>query len=167
MKTAFDPLGVIKSLATNRVRFVLIGGMAMRVHGSNRVTTDTDICYDRSESNLVRLADSLRVLEARRIADLYPEGREVELSPEYLGAESMFAFMTRCGQVDCLAEPLGTRGFDDLDAHAVVQELKGMKLPVASTGSLRAMKKARGSLTDRMDLLFLDEIERAGGAPKP
>lgn len=42
------------------VRFVIIGGLAITIHGSSYVTFDLDICYARDDENLARLAHAFQ-----------------------------------------------------------------------------------------------------------
>ena len=158
----FDPLGAIGELARHEVEFVLIGGLAVRALGSNRVTNDTDICYERSPRNLERLASALTAMNARRITDLHPEGVQTVVTAPYLEREDMFAFMTDFGQLDCLASPAGVETFRELKQDSVATELGGVSIDLASPRALRRMKEARGWPVDRLDLLVLDEIQRRG-----
>src|SRR5918912_210054 len=47
-------------LAEAKVRFVIVGGLAVTIHGSAYVTYDLDFCYARDAENLSRL---VRVLQ--------------------------------------------------------------------------------------------------------
>lgn len=47
---------IVETLTDHEVRFVVIGGVALVLQGSSRTTQDLDLCYDRSEDNLDRLA---------------------------------------------------------------------------------------------------------------
>lgn len=47
---------LIDALVAEQVDFVIIGGVALVLHGSPRVTQDLDICYGRTPGNLERLA---------------------------------------------------------------------------------------------------------------
>ena len=163
----FDPLGAIEQLASHEVEFVLIGGMALRALGSNRVTNDTDVCYERTPENLRRLASALTAMNARRITDLHPEGVEADITVTYLEGEDMFAFMTDFGQLDCLANPAGIDTFADLKADSVPTKLGDVTAPLASPKALRRMKAARGWPVDQMDLLVLDELEGQDPTPDP
>jgi predicted nucleotidyltransferase len=51
-------LKIIEALNAGEVRYVIIGGIAMRLHGSSHVTDDVDICYSRNSENLQALAAS-------------------------------------------------------------------------------------------------------------
>jgi hypothetical protein len=54
--------GLLGQLVNHRVEFVLIGGLAMIVHGSAHVTRDLDVCYNRSKENIAALAAALQPL---------------------------------------------------------------------------------------------------------
>lgn len=45
------------------VRFVIIGGPAVTIHGSSYVTCDLDICYARDGDNLSRLVVAFQPLK--------------------------------------------------------------------------------------------------------
>ena len=47
---------LLRALGSENVQFVVIGGLALTLRGSSRVTYDLDICYARSTDNLERLA---------------------------------------------------------------------------------------------------------------
>jgi len=53
---------VLERLNSERVRFVLVGGLAMVAHGSSHVTRDIDICYEREPENLAALAGAIATL---------------------------------------------------------------------------------------------------------
>jgi hypothetical protein len=161
-RRAFDPLRLLKTLSDEAVRFVLIGGVALRMHGSPRVTNDTDICYDPAPENLERLTRALRSVAARRIADLFPEGVEVDVTPEYLAREEIFAFMTTYGQLDLVASPLGTDGFEELESRSDEVDIAGTTVRIASLDALRDMKTARDWPVDRADLEVISQMEQGG-----
>lgn len=43
----------------NEIEFVIVGGIAVTLHGSSYLTADLDLCYDRSKDNLERIAAAL------------------------------------------------------------------------------------------------------------
>ena len=61
----FDPEEIIRVLARHGVRYVLVGGVAARLHGSPTLTEDVDVTPERSADNLGRLAAALGDLSAR------------------------------------------------------------------------------------------------------
>src|SRR5213078_3529458 len=120
----FSPLEMLRVLDRQGVAFVLIGGVAARLHGSPSLTGDLDLCYDRRPENLERLAEALRELGARLrgVDDDVP----FLLDAKTLAAGSNFTFVTVAGALDVLGSPAGTRGYDELVANAERFDLGGV-----------------------------------------
>lgn len=49
-------------LADSQVRFVIVGGLAVTLHGLDYVTFDFDLCYAHNAENFSRLTPTLRPL---------------------------------------------------------------------------------------------------------
>lgn len=159
---AFDPLRALRTLERHGVRFVLIGGLGARLHGSPTVTNDTDVCYDRSPDNLERLAAALRSLKATRRGA--PAGVPFLLDAQTLAAGDHVTFSTSAGSLDCLGTPAGTDGFADLDRRATVYEVEGLGVRVASVDDLIAMKRAAGRPKDLIEVEVLGALrDELGG----
>jgi predicted nucleotidyltransferase len=162
---AFDPIAVLSHLEHAGVRYVVIGGIAATIYGSPSVTGDLDICYERSNANLQRLADVLRELHARLRGAL--DDVPFLLDAKTLKAGDSFTFVTNLGDLDILDTPSGTAGYDDLRAGAETLDLDGLTVPVVSLDDLIRMKRAAGQPKDRIELEVLGALrdEREGGAP--
>jgi hypothetical protein len=157
----FRPASALDALLEHRVRFVLIGGLAARLHGSPSVTDDTDVCYARDRVNLERLAAALTDLHARlRGAPL-----DVPFILDALTLEmgDSFTFETDAGKLDVLATPSGTDGYEELNANAIEVHTDLLTIRVASLDDLIRMKRAAGRPKDRVELEILgalrEEIE--------
>ncbi len=164
MSTPFDPLSALRVLTEERVRFVVVGGLGARLHGSPSVTNDTDICYERSPGNLRRLATALRRLDAR----LRGVDEEVPFVPDAatLAAGDHFTFTTASGNLDCLGTPAGTGGFRRLERRAATFEVEGMAILVASIEDLILMKLAAGRPKDLIEVEVLRAVrDRTGEEP--
>jgi hypothetical protein len=55
----FDPEEIIRVLDRHKVEYVIVGGVAARLHGSPILTEDVDVAPQRSADNLRRLAEAL------------------------------------------------------------------------------------------------------------
>lgn len=160
----FDPLKMLDVLERHDVRFVMIGGLAGRLWGSPTVTNDLDICHARDRVNLRRLAEALRETGARLrgVAEDVP----FLLDEWTLAAGDHFTFVTDAGNLDCLATPAGTNGYEDLARTAEVMEIGDHTIQVASIEDLIRMKLAAGRPRDRIEAEILgavrEEIERGG-----
>jgi hypothetical protein len=159
---AFDPLAALQVLDRHKCRFVIIGAIAGRLHGSPTVTRDLDICYARDDANLNALASALTEMHAR----LRGVGEEVSfvLDARTLRAGDRFTFETDAGDLDILGTPSGTLGYEDLIRTADVYDLEGLTVQVASLDALIEMKRAAGRPKDRVELEILgalrDEIDQ-------
>jgi hypothetical protein len=148
---AFDPVHILRRLQAHRVRFVLVGGLAAKAHGSPTLTVDIDICYARDRENLERLAAVLGELGARlrgapRDLPFHPDRRTLERG-------DTFTFTTDHGDLDILGTPSGTAGFDDLEANAEAAVLDDdLVVHVASLDDLIRMKRAAGRPKERVEL---------------
>ena len=162
----FQPEAVIRLLGRNRVRWVLIGGLAAITHGAPLVTQDVDICYARDDENLQRLAGALSEVHAElRGAD---PGLPFRVNDRTLRNGDAFTLTTDVGWLDLLGTPSGTSGFDDLARTADLFSLFGYRVLVASVEDLIRMKRAAGRPKDLMAIEELgalrDELSRPPAA---
>lgn len=157
---AFDPLGALGSLLAHGVDFVLIGGLAARLHGSPTVTDDLDISHSKERSNLEHLAACLTSMEARlRLPD--PEERlDIDIDWRLLAAADNFTFMTDFGALDCLASPAGIDSYEDLAARAAPMDLGAISIRIASIDDLISMKRAAGRRKDLIELEILAALKQ-------
>lgn len=156
MTARFDPLEILRTLDRHGVTFVLIGGVAARLHGSPSLTVDLDICYDRRRENLERLAAALIELGAklRGVDDDVP----FLLDARTLAAGSNFTFTTTAGPFDVLGSPAGIQGYDELAANAEQMDIGGVVVPVADLDDLIRMKLAAGRPKDRIEAEILGAL---------
>jgi hypothetical protein len=157
MTAAFDPLRALRTLDEHGVRFVLIGGLGARLHGSPTVTNDTDICYERTPANLEQLAAALQELHAQ-LRDAH-EDLPFQLDAATLAAGDHFTFVTDAGNLDVLGSPAGIGGFRSLARSATAMELDDLTVLVASIDDLIAMKRAAGRPKDLVEVEILSAVK--------
>ena len=160
----FDPIRALKMLINHGVRFVVIGGFAGRLWGSNTVTNELDICYARDRKNLDALSAALKELEASLRGA--PDGLPFQPDAETLASGDHFTFMTNAGNLDCLGNPAGSRGFQDLIAGAERMKLDSLEVPVASLDDLIRLKRAAGRPKDLIELEILGALREERGADR-
>jgi hypothetical protein len=140
----------LERLADHEVQFVIVGGVALVLHGSARVTQDLDICYARDVDNLERLSTAL--------ADVSPTLRGAPadlpftLDEPTLTAGLNFTLRTTIGDIDLLGEVSGVGGYRDVSASANTQTVYGRQVLVMSLDALERAKRAAGRLKDLPDL---------------
>jgi hypothetical protein len=153
----FAPDELMEALVGTGVRFILIGGLAVGVHGAVRATRDMDIVPDPDPANLTRLAALLRDLEAQQIGvdtDLLPYRAT---DPDGLAAGGSFQLATIHGQLDVMQESDVIPAYRTLAEEAVEIDWRGHRIRVCSLRHLREMKRAADRPLDRLDLDALAE----------
>ena len=147
--------------------FVVIGGIAAALHGSQRPTYDLDVAYSRAPENLERLVNALLEIGARlRVARAPAEDLPLQLDARTLAEGGNFTFTTPHGSLDVLAYAAGAPPFEKLREAAVQRRLGETTFLVASIDHLIAMKEAAGRAKDRNDALELRQISDLLRAPK-
>jgi hypothetical protein len=138
-ENGFDPRGLLAALHRNQLNYVLIGGLARVIRGSDEVTSGVDICPSLRSENLQRLTWALGELDAKRT-----DRRRLTLDEESLRAERVLRLRTSMGDLNVIAEPAGTRrGFEDLRRGASEEHIgAGLRPRVASVADLARMSAA-------------------------
>lgn len=157
----FNPIPIFQVLARHHVRFVLIGGFAGRLWGSNTVTNDLDICYARDRANLEALAAALHELDATLRGA--PKDLPFLLDALTLERGDHFTFETKFGDLDCLGTPAGSKGFQDLVDGSTEMVVDSVRVLVAALQDLIRLKRTAGRPKDLVEVEILaalrDEIE--------
>lgn len=99
-----DIEAVLEVLTAHRVRFVVIGGVAVAHHGFTRATRDVDIVPDPDPENLERLYVALSGINARPLAlgELRPDEMPVPFSADALRQLGNWDLGTDLGRVDVM-----------------------------------------------------------------
>jgi hypothetical protein len=149
--TPFDPYAILEALERERVSYILIGGLARVIEGSDELTRGVDLTPSTRPENLRRLEAGLGSLDARR-----RDGRTLSL--DELDTTPVLALESEYGEINVVAVPDGTRGYDDL-RRAVRREPigRGLRVSVASPGDLVRMLSALGR---EQDTLRIETMQR-------
>jgi predicted nucleotidyltransferase len=151
---------ILRRLTARGVDFVVIGGIAAVLHGSAHNTFDLDICFASDAGNLNALGDVLQELDAR----LKGLDDDVPFVPDAdtLRRIEVLMMVTDLGELDVLARPAGSTGYEALRRNANRFDLNGFSVLVASIDDLIAMKTAGGRAKDLSAVEELEAIKRLG-----
>jgi hypothetical protein len=153
MSPRFDPYAMLKALDERFVAYIVIGGFARVIHGTDELTRGLDIVPSIKPENIQQLVEALGDLKARREG-----GGKLRLG-EALSTEPVVALSTEGGELKIVREPAGTRGYDDLRRAATREPLgQGVRPSVASTGDLARMLGALGRDHDLENLRMLRRL---------
>jgi predicted nucleotidyltransferase len=149
---------IISALADRNVEFVIVGAVALVLHGSGRVTRDLDICYARDRANLKCLAAALAPLHPTLRGA--PAGLPFSLDWQTLESGLNFTLTTDAGDVDLLGELAGIGTFRVVARLADHMDVYGQSVKVLSLEGLEKAKRAAGRLKDLVDLAEILELRR-------
>lgn len=152
---------LVTALVQAQVDFVIIGGVALVLHGSGRITRDLDICYSRERENLNRLSRALRPFRATLRGA--PPDLPFVLDAPTIQSGLNFTLTTTAGDIDLLGEITGIGAFPVVARFGTSMELYGLNVQVLSLEGLERAKRAAGRVKDLADLEEILEIRRRSG----
>jgi len=159
---AFNLREIFKALADAEVEYVVVGGLAVIMHGHLRATRDLDLVIGLDPGNCGRGMDALSSIGLRprlpvALADFAdPAKREDWASKHNMMVFQLWDPANPERSIDVFVrEPLD---FRTLLADAVIKELDNVPIPVASIPHLIALKQAAGRPQDLDDIEALQDI---------
>jgi hypothetical protein len=152
---------VIPALVGAGIDFVLIGGKAAILHGSARVTFDTDIVYDRSRANLERISKLLAPLSPYLRGA--PPGLPFALDLPTLRNGLNFTLTTKLGDLDLLGDVVGGGTYRELLPRTFIVEAFGVKFRCVDLPTLIKLKRAAGRPKDLESIAELQALLEESG----
>ncbi len=156
---------ILLALSRGGVKYLVCGGVALVLHGVERMTMDIDLSVSLDEDNLKRL---LQIMKELRLVPRVPVPAESLLDPvkrklmiEEKGA-LVFTFLDTENPFRQIDIFLGNQAlYKDLIPNAVIVEIQGEAVPVACPADLIKMKQAVAPprSKDRWDIEELTRIE--------
>jgi len=162
-----DFLSVLELLERAQIRYVLVGGLAVLMHGVDRLTADIDLVIDLAPVEASRAVDTLlgagfkaaAPVDPRLFAD--PGIRNRWKTDSGMLVLSFWDPAHRRPTVDIFCEyPMD---FETLYRDSRVMPLTGSQVRVASVDHLIAIKGAAGRPKDLEDAARLAEMAGRGG----
>ncbi len=141
-----DLVGLCRELNQRNVNYIVVGGMAINIHGFTRNTEDIDLLIETEETNERKIFEVLSLL---------PDGAAKELRP---GEVADYVVVRVCDEitVDLMAKACGHdyESAKDLISPVVVD---GVTIPFASPILLWKTKQTFRE-KDQIDRLFLRKL---------
>lgn len=159
---------VLAALNAADVRYLVVGGVAVVLHGHLRTTADLDLVVQLTRENALAAVRALQQLGYRPRAPVSPEGfadaatRASWLTEKGLTVFSMWSDQTPGLEVDLfVSEPFD---FDEVYARSLHVPLDTTTAMVVSLADLVRLKRSAGRPIDHSDIEALLAIDE-GPAP--
>jgi hypothetical protein len=155
---------LVRKLVAADVRFVVVGGVAVVLHGYARLTVDLDLIVELEEESLLKCVDVLESaglrpkvpVSARELADA--SKRQLWIDEKNMRVFAMTDPADPRRTVDLFVEyPVD---FEELWRNSVVLDLGDFNLRIASIEHLIAMKKMASRPKDLDDIEKLEVIAK-------
>lgn len=143
-----DDEALFRCIARVPGNFVVVGAVAMVIHGSAYITFDLDLCCEWSDENL----QAIRIALSPYVPMIRDEASP-QRSPE-------LRLRTAAGDVDLLREIPGVGGYEQVLGHSEEHTIYDEQIRVLSLDALIAAKKAADRRKDWLHLLELDELKK-------
>jgi len=154
---------ILREFNKMKVKYVLVGGIAVNFHGYARLTMDMDILADMTDDNLKKIITILKKMGYRVKQPVDPMGiANSKIRHDWIHNKNMKAFNfykeQDFKQVDILiAAPIS---YKEAKKNAVKEEIDDMIISVISLNDLIKMKKDTGREQDKKDVEQLRIIKR-------
>jgi hypothetical protein len=163
---------VIRALNEARVRYLVVGGLAVLAHGYVRFTADMDLVIDLRAENLHKALAVFHDLGYRPLAPVAleefadPDIRQQWIDEKQMRVFTIFSSIDRDANLDLLVQsPFA----DDaaFDRSVAFEIAPGIAAPVVGLEDLIRMKAAAARPKDLLDLEYLHKLKEMAGDDAP
>ena len=154
---------ILRVLSEHRVRYLIVGGLAVAAHGYLRFTADVDLVLSFDKDNLASALAAFRSLRYQPRAPvpiddfLDPSKREQWVKEKNMTVFSLFSPAHQATEIDVFVEP----PFDFERAYAVAAPIEvapGVTASFCSLDDLIALKTKAGRPRDLEDIVQLAKL---------
>lgn len=155
---------VLRALNKKKVKYLIVGGLALNLYGVPRTTADLDLMIELRNENLKKISDALGEAGFKPKAPIkIEEFSDVKNLEKWSREKNMeaFAFWSPkkpYEEVDILIR--NPVDFEEADKAKKIIEAKDIKIPVISLKHLIKLKEISGRELDKSDIDALKKIKR-------
>lgn len=162
-------LEIVDALAAKEVRYLIVGGVAVILHGVPRTTYDLDLLIDFEPRNVTALLEALEALGYRPRAPVAASELAIESKrAEWIRDKDMKAFSfwhPQGGEVDILIDaPID---YAEAAKDQIIIEAQQTPIAIASIDALIRLKEAAGREQDQSDIAALRRVRQLSEEDEP
>ncbi|MCX5677832.1 MAG: hypothetical protein NTY76_01845 [Candidatus Omnitrophica bacterium] len=154
---------ILREFQKQKVKYVLVGGIAVNLLGSLRSTADMDILVEMTDANLAKVVRILKKKGYHVKQSVDPMGiadskkREDWIKNKYMKAFNFYK-ENEFKEVDIIIE--SPVSFEEAKNDIVHVRSGDITIPVVSIDNLIKMKKSAGRSIDKLDMEELKKIKK-------
>lgn len=160
---------IVEIFERHRVRYLLVGGVAARLHGATRPTEDVDVLPADDDENLRRLAAALTELGAflrvGGLSDDEARALPVQLDGATLRGMEVSTWRTTAGDLDVLRSLRdmdgGRRSYVELEQRSIAISTNDVEIRLAGLGDIIDSKRFADREKDHDALPELEALRAA------
>jgi hypothetical protein len=152
---------ILAALVDQRIRAVVVGGVAAAVHGSARLTNDIDLCYDTATDNVERIARLMASWHASLRGA--PAGLPFFMDVRTFRTTPLLTLTTDMGDIDLLDLVPGVGDYAAAHASSMTFEIGTTRFQALTLDALIAAKRATRRKKDLEHLIELEALRALRG----
>ena len=157
---------ILKEFQVRKVKYVIVGGIAVNLHGWLRSTADMDILVEMSNENLKKVVGILRKKGYRVKQPVDPMGlADKRIRYDWIHNKHMKAFNfykdVELKEVDIIIE--SPVSYEEAKRSAMRLKIGKQIVPVISIDNIIKMKRDTGRGIDKLDIEELKKIKKLKG----
>ena len=160
-------LDLFRSLQEERVDYVVVGGLAINLHGVERATMDVDLVLAMDEANLRRFLSAATRLQLKPTLPVPLESLcdaqqlDTWVREKHLIAFSLHSATLNAPTVGIIVRPAVP--FEDMHRNRIEKDIGGVRFSLASIEDLISLKTGTGRKQDASDIEALKIAARVTG----
>lgn len=156
---------IFQKLNKENVNYLVVGGVALVLHGVVRFTTDLDLMLAPEDTNLQKFLTAMEDLGFKPKLPALPQKITWEILRKWKKSKNLEALCLYDPSdpfklVDIVIDPVVA--FKDAFKNKKIVMTSNIKIPVVSVADLKKLKKAVGRPQDLEDIASLDKIMTLG-----
>jgi hypothetical protein len=157
-------LELLRALEQHEVRYVLVGGVAVNLHGIGRLTLDVDLMLALDGQNLSRFIAAMKRFDVKPVIPVPLEDFTDESKVKsWIEEKGMLAFALRPADpmaptVDVLVKPVVP--FEEVYARHVTRRIEDVTVRIAAIEDIIRLKSNTGREKDEADIQALSRLVR-------
>ncbi|HQO40395.1 MAG TPA: hypothetical protein PK986_07995 [Spirochaetota bacterium] len=154
---------ILKEFHDKSVRYLIVGGLSVNLHGIPRVTQDIDFVIAMDTDNIYRVIKVMKELDYIPVIPVDAEGlADADIRQQWISEKNLIAFSFRHQRqayrtIDILlVHPLN---FDDAYKRKVSRVYRDSEIDIVSIDDLIIMKKFSSRSQDLSDIKMLNKLK--------